>query len=64
MNDEFGQPMLRSLMGNRIWRLMSSDPDEFKRETRAYFSRGYPGWTVMKVKYPIVFLRDDRGHKT
>lgn len=63
MNDDFGHPMLRSMMGNRIWRLMQSDPDEFKRETRAYFARGYPGWTVLKVKYPFVFLRDDRGRK-
>lgn len=56
-----GEPLMRSMMGDRIWRLMSSDPDEFKRETREYFARGYPGWTVVKVKYPIVYLRDDRN---
>lgn len=55
-----GKPLMRSMMGERIWRLMSSDPNEFKRETREYFARGYPGWMVVKVKYPIVFLRDDR----
>ncbi|MCI1777694.1 MULTISPECIES: hypothetical protein [Paenibacillus] len=58
-----GKPLMRSMMGERIWRLMSSDPDEFKRETRAYFARGYPGWTVVKVKYPIVYLRDERGRQ-
>lgn len=58
------QPLMRSLMGNRIWKLMRTDPEEFKRETRAYFTRGYPGWTVVRVIYPIVFLRDDRGRKT
>ncbi|WP_136604634.1 hypothetical protein [Paenibacillus dokdonensis] len=58
-----GKPLMRSMMGARIWRLMSSDPDEFKREAREYFARGYPGWTVVKVKYPIVFLRDDRGRQ-
>lgn len=63
MNDEFGQPLLRSMMGDRIWRLMQSDPEEFKRETRKYFDQAYPGWTVIRVKYPIVYLRDDRGNR-
>lgn len=63
MNDEFGQPMLRSMMGNRIWRLMRVDREAFMQETRTYFARGYPGWTVVRVKYPIVYLRDDRGRR-
>lgn len=58
------KPLMRSMMGDRIWRLMQSDPEAFKRETRAYFARGYPGWTVVRVIYPIVFLRDDRRRKT
>lgn len=58
-----GKPLMRSMMGERIWSLMQSDPEEFKRETRTYFARGYPGWTVVKVKYPIVYLRDERGHQ-
>lgn len=58
-----GKPLMRSMMGDRIWSLMQSDPEEFKRETRAYFARGYPGWAVVKVKYPIVYLRDDRGRQ-
>ncbi|HAF97512.1 hypothetical protein J2Z18_002126 [Paenibacillus lactis] len=58
-----GKPLMRSMMGERIWSLMQSDPEEFKRETRAYFARGYPGWTVVKVKYPIVYLRDERGRQ-
>lgn len=62
MNDEFGQSLMQSMMGDRIWKLMRTDPDEFKRETREFFDRGYPGWTVTRVKYPIVYLRDDRGH--
>ncbi|GIO33222.1 hypothetical protein J2TS6_43630 [Paenibacillus albilobatus] len=52
---------MRSMMGERIWEIMQADPDRFKQETRAYFARAYPGWTVVKVKYPIVYLRDDRG---
>lgn len=63
MNDEFGQPLLKSMMGDRIWRLLRSDPETFQRETRAYFAQAYPGWTVLKVKYPFVFLRDDRGDR-
>lgn len=39
---------------------MQLDPEAFQRETRAYFARAYPGWTVVRVQYPIVFLRDDR----
>jgi len=56
-----GKPLMRSMMGERIWSLMQSDPEDFKRETREYFARGCPGWTVVKVKYPIVYLRDDRN---
>ncbi|MCM3699229.1 hypothetical protein [Paenibacillus macerans] len=60
MNDEFGRPLLQSMMGDRIWRLMRADREAFMRETRDYFALGYPGWTVIRVKYPIVYLRDDR----
>lgn len=52
--------LLQSMMGNRIWRLMKSDPEAFQRETKAYFARAYPGWTVVRAKYPIIYLRDDR----
>lgn len=62
MNDEFGQPLLKSMMGDRIWRLMRNDRKAFMQETRKYFARAYPGWTVIRVKYPIVYLRDDRGN--
>ncbi|MUG45493.1 hypothetical protein [Paenibacillus woosongensis] len=57
------RPIMRSMMGERIWRLMQSDPEGFKRETRNYFARAYPGWTVIRVRYPFVFLRDDRGNR-
>lgn len=63
MNDEFGHPLLKSMMGDRIWRLIRTDREAFMRETRAYFTRAYPGWTVIRVKYPFVFLRDDRGQR-
>ncbi|MGP0583671.1 hypothetical protein [Paenibacillus timonensis] len=63
MNDEFDQPLLQSMMGNRIWRLLRVDREKFMWETRKYFALGYPGWTVIRVKYPIVYLRDDRGHQ-
>ncbi|AJS59881.1 hypothetical protein UB51_16930 [Paenibacillus sp. IHBB 10380] len=55
------KPLMKSMMGDRIWRLMQTDPEEFKRETRAYFALGYPNFTVKRVKYPIVYLQDDRG---
>ncbi|KTD88148.1 hypothetical protein [Paenibacillus etheri] len=57
------KPMMQSMMGERIWKLMKVDQEEFKRETREYFARACPGWTVKRVKYPIVYLQDDRpGH--
>lgn len=55
-----GQPLLRSMIGDRIWRLMESDPALFKQEVREYFARGYPGWSVVRAKYPHIYLRDDR----
>lgn len=58
------KPILRSMMGERIWRLFHTDKAAFQQETVAYFARGYPGWTVVKVKYPFVFLREDRGRRT
>lgn len=54
------KPLLKSMMSAKIWRLMKPNPEEFKRQTIAYFEKGYPGWTVVRVKYPFVFLRDDR----
>lgn len=56
-----GQPLLRSMIGDRIWTLMDADPARFKQEVRTYFERGYPGWTVVRAKYPHIYLRDDRG---
>ncbi|OAB40995.1 hypothetical protein PMSD_00440 [Paenibacillus macquariensis subsp. defensor] len=55
------KPLMKSMMGQGIWKLMQTDPEEFKRETRAYFALVYPGFTVKRVKYPIVYLQDDRG---
>ncbi|MEK4880176.1 MULTISPECIES: hypothetical protein [Paenibacillus] len=54
------KPMMQSMMGERIWKLMKVDQEEFKRETKAFFALGYPGFTVKRVKYPIVYLQDDR----
>ncbi|WP_337032462.1 hypothetical protein [Paenibacillus illinoisensis] len=60
MDNLTGKPLLRSMMGERIWRLFDTDKAAFQRETIAYFERGYPGWSVKKVKYPHVFLEDKR----
>ncbi|KGE17594.1 hypothetical protein [Paenibacillus wynnii] len=55
------KPLMQSMMGERIWQLMQVDQEAFKREAREYFARGYPGWTIKRVKYPIVYLLDERG---
>jgi len=61
--DEFGRPLLRSGVSERIWKLRHTDPEAFKREVREYFARAYPGWTVVRAKYPDIFLRDDRDRE-
>ncbi|MEC0125314.1 hypothetical protein [Paenibacillus pabuli] len=62
MNDLSGKPFLKSMMGERIWKLFDTDKAAFQRETIAYFERGYPEWEVKRVKYPHVFLQHRRGH--
>ncbi|TVX93018.1 hypothetical protein [Paenibacillus agilis] len=52
--------IMKSTVSMRIWMLKDSDTEAFKHEVTNYFARGYPGWTVVKVKYPLVYLRDDR----
>lgn len=64
--DEFGVPLCRSGVSERIWAFYQSDPDRFREEVRAYFARGMPGWTPVHALYPqrIIWLRDDRRRST
>lgn len=62
--DEFGRPLLRSGVSDRIWALMQTDKPAFQRAVKAYFALAYPGWTVVRAKYPDIFLRDDRERST
>lgn len=59
--EAFDKPLTKSGISDRIWRLKDSDPERFKKEVREYFERGYPGFTVVRAKYPNIYLRDDRG---
>ncbi|MDO7908460.1 hypothetical protein Q5741_18835 [Paenibacillus sp. JX-17] len=62
MNNLTEEPVrMKSMMGNRIWRLYNSDRAAFKEETLRYFSRGYPGWKVVRIDYPLVYLEDERN---
>ncbi|OWA37883.1 hypothetical protein B9G55_01320 [Saccharibacillus sp. O16] len=54
-------PLTRSMMSEEIWTLLDTDPEAFKIAAKEYFSRSYLGWTIVRVKYPIVFSRDDRN---
>ncbi|MFD2116376.1 hypothetical protein ACFSTH_08175 [Paenibacillus yanchengensis] len=60
--DDYGVPLCRSGVSERIWGLYHQDLELFKQEVRKYFERGYPGWTVVRVNYKhrIIWLRDDR----
>lgn len=61
MNElEGGPPLTRSGVSKRIWDLIDTDPAEFKKEVIAYFASSYPGFTVVRAKYPEIYLRDDR----
>lgn len=54
------KPLLKSMVSERIWSLMDTDPDAFRAAVQEHFARGYPGWTVVRAKYPFIYLRDDR----
>jgi hypothetical protein len=58
--DEFGRPLLRSGVSDRIWALLKTDRPAFRAEVKRYFALCYPGWTVVRAQYPIIYLRDDR----
>ncbi|XEC97015.1 hypothetical protein AB6A23_11010 [Paenibacillus tarimensis] len=60
--DNYGVPLTRSGVSERIWSLYKADQEAFKREVNKYFALGYPGWTVVKASYHnrIIWLRDDR----
>jgi len=61
--DEFGKPLTRSGVSEELWMLYHTDQEKFKREVQAYFSLGYPDYTVVKASYKdrTIWLRDDRG---
>lgn len=52
--------IMKSSISKKIWSLKDKAPEEFKRQVREYFARGYPGWTVIRAQYPFIYLRDDR----
>ncbi|OPA76984.1 hypothetical protein BVG16_16480 [Paenibacillus selenitireducens] len=54
-------PLLKSGVSERIWNLQNTNPEAFKREVKAFFALGYPGWTVVRAKHPHIYLRDDRN---
>ncbi|OXM84588.1 hypothetical protein CF651_18945 [Paenibacillus rigui] len=53
-------PLMQSSVSKRIWALMESHPEQFRQEVKDYFARAYPGFTVVRAKYPVIYLRDDR----
>lgn len=63
--DDYGVPLCRSNVCERIWSLYHKSPTEFRLEIAKYFERGMPGWTVdsFNLKHRIVWLRDDRGRQ-
>ncbi|MDT3426105.1 hypothetical protein J2Z22_001625 [Paenibacillus forsythiae] len=62
MNGPMGERIWTSMIGERIWALWD-DEEAFKREVREYFKRGYPGFSVVRAKYPYIYIQDDRGRQ-
>ncbi len=60
--DEFGQPMLQSMVSEEIWALYKANPAEFKRRVRDHFALGMPGWRVYRANYKhrVIWLQDQR----
>lgn len=54
------KPLIKSMVGERIWALKSIDLVVFDQELEAYFERGYPGFRVVSYEYPYIFLSDER----
>ncbi|AKG37829.1 hypothetical protein VK70_17465 [Paenibacillus durus ATCC 35681] len=57
-----GERIWTSRIGERIWALQH-DEEAFKREVREYFARGHPDFSVIRAKYPHIYIRDDRGRQ-
>ncbi|AFC32170.1 hypothetical protein PM3016_5470 [Paenibacillus mucilaginosus 3016] len=60
MNMHNETPLMKSMIHQSLWALMESDPARFKQEVKSYFARTYPGFIVVRAKYPLIYLRDDR----
>ncbi|MEC0167414.1 hypothetical protein [Paenibacillus graminis] len=54
-------PVIKSMVGERIWKLKEKDEARFWVELKQYVERGYAGYTVVGAEHPIIYLRDDRG---
>lgn len=61
MNGPMGERIWTSMIGEHIWALKEHDPEAFKTAVKEYFNRGHPGFTVIRAKYPHIYIRDDRG---
>lgn len=55
------KPLLKSMIADWMWDLMTTDPEHFKEEVTAYFARGYPEFKVVRAKRPFIYLEDERG---
>jgi hypothetical protein len=56
-------PLMQSGVSKEIWSLQNGSPEIFAEQITSYFSKAYPGFTVVRAVYPTVYLRDDRIHK-
>ncbi|GGF82979.1 hypothetical protein GCM10010912_30110 [Paenibacillus albidus] len=62
MNGPLGERIWVSMISDRIWALKEQDPEAFKQAVKEHFALGQPGFTVIRAKYPHIFIQDDRKH--
>ncbi|GGF72286.1 hypothetical protein GCM10010912_16750 [Paenibacillus albidus] len=51
------KPLTKSMVGNRIWALQKTDEAAFQRELVTYFALACPGYSIVRVEYPYIFLQ-------
>jgi len=58
--ETLGKPLTIFGVGDSIWRLAKQDKQEFKRRMEGYVALCMPGYTIVRLEYPNVILRDER----
>jgi hypothetical protein len=56
--DEFGRPLTVFGVGDTIWKLRETDKEAFKARMEGYVALCMPGYMIVKLAYPFVYLQE------